>query len=67
MLKIIVKDNESIDRALRRYKRKTRNVKLKDEIHRRKHYTKPSDLKREQLQKAQHRAAYLRAHGHEDI
>lgn len=67
MLKIILKEGENIDRALKRYKRKTRNVKLKEEIRERKHFTKPSVLKRQQLQKAQHKAAYLRSQGHEDI
>lgn len=67
MLKIIIKEGENIDRALKRYKRKVKNVKQKEEIRNRKHFTKPSDKKRHDLQKAKHRAAYLRANGHEDI
>ncbi|MEM1003049.1 MAG: 30S ribosomal protein S21 [Bacteroidota bacterium] len=67
MLKIIIKEGENIDRALKRYKRKVKNVKQKEEIRERKHFTKPSDKKRKQLQKAQHRTAYLRAQGHEDL
>ena len=66
MLKIIIKEGESIDRALKRYKRKTRNVKLKEQIRERQHYTKKSDRKRQELQKAQHKAAYLREQGYED-
>ncbi|HMQ61768.1 MAG TPA: 30S ribosomal protein S21 [Flavilitoribacter sp.] len=49
MLIIEVKDNESIDRALKRYKRKHQRVKLKQELLRRKHYTKPSVKRRNEL------------------
>jgi small subunit ribosomal protein S21 len=67
MLKIVIKEGEKIDRAIKRYRRKVKNVKQKEEIRKRKHFTKPSDIKREQLQKAQHKNTYLRAQGHEDI
>ena len=50
MLKIVIKDGENIDRALKRYKRKVKNVKQREEIRERKHFTKPSDKKRQQLQ-----------------
>lgn len=56
MLIIDVKDNESIDRALKRYKRKYRNTKIMDEIRRRKHYTKPSIQRRNEIQKARYKA-----------
>lgn len=67
MLKITIKEGENIDRAIKRYRRKIKNVKQKEELRERKHFTKPSDKKRFQLQKAKHKAAYLRARGHEDI
>ena len=67
MLKIIVKDGENIDRALKRYKRKVKNVKQREEIRERKHFTKPSDRKIKQLQKAQHKNTYLRSQGYEDL
>jgi small subunit ribosomal protein S21 len=55
MLIINVKDEESIDRALKRYKRKFRNVKLIKELRRRKHFTKPSVERRNQLLNAEYR------------
>ncbi|MFT6796431.1 MAG: small subunit ribosomal protein S21 [Maribacter sp.] len=58
MLKIKVKEGENIDRALKRYKRKFRNTKVLDEIKSRKHYAKPSKLRREDLQKAEYLEKY---------
>lgn len=52
MLVIKVKDGESIDRALRRYKKKHRNTKLRDEIRSRRYFTKPSILRREEIKSA---------------
>ncbi len=55
MLIINVKDEESIDRALKRYKRKFRNVRLIQELRKRKHFTKPSVERRNQLLNAEYR------------
>lgn len=52
MLIINVKDSESIDRALKRYKRKHRKVGMLRNIRNRKHYTKPSDERRNEVLKA---------------
>lgn len=52
MLKIIVKEGENIDRALKRYKRKYRNVKILQELRERKQYTKPSVARRAEIKKA---------------
>ena len=52
MLIINVKDSESIDRALKRYKRKHRKVGMLREIRDRKHFTKPSDERRKEVLKA---------------
>lgn len=52
MLIIDVKDSESIDRALKRYKRKHRKVGMLRNIRNRKHYTKPSDERRNEVLKA---------------
>ena len=52
MLIIEVKDNENIDRALKRYKRKFQNTKLMHELRARKFYTKPSIQRREEILKA---------------
>ena len=46
MLIIERKDGESIDRMVKRYKRKFRNTKLRDELRRRKEFTKPSVARR---------------------
>lgn len=52
MLRILVKDGENIDRALKRYKRKFRDVKVLQQLRERKQYTKPSVAKRAERQKA---------------
>lgn len=52
MLIIKRKDGETIDRALRRYKRKHRNTKLMQELRRRKEYVKPSVKRRNEIIKA---------------
>lgn len=59
MIKIEVKPNESIDRALKRYKRKRKMVKLVQELRDRQSYTKPSEQRREEIKKAQYREQYL--------
>ena len=48
MLKIIIKEGENIDRALKRYKRKTRNTKLLNQLRENKQYTKKSVKRRKQ-------------------
>ena len=60
MLKIVLKEGESIDRALKRYKRKFRNTKVMEELRGRKHYVKKSVKKRAEIKKAQHREEYIR-------
>lgn len=52
MIIVNVKENESIDRALKRYKRKHRNVGIIKELRRRQQYTKPSVKRRNELLKA---------------
>lgn len=52
MLIINVKEGESIERALKRYKRKHRNVKVINELKDRKYYKKKSVRRREEVQKA---------------
>ena len=55
MLIIPVKDGENIDRALKRYKRKTRNTKLLNNLRENKHYTKKSVKRRKELAKASYK------------
>ena len=52
MLIIERKDNETIDRALRRYRRKYRQTKVRNELSRRKQFTKPSVKRRHEILKA---------------
>jgi len=55
MLIINVKDEESIDRALKRYKRKFQSTGLLKELRRRKNFTKPSVKRRDEILNATYR------------
>lgn len=55
MIIIDVKDGESIDRALKRYKNKHRRVQIIKELRRRKEFTKPSVERRMTRLKAKYR------------
>ena len=55
MLVIEVKDGESIDRALRRYKRKYQKTGVVKELRRRQQFTKPSIERRSEVLKAQYK------------
>ncbi len=55
MLIINVKDEESIDRALKRYKRKYHAVGMMKELRRRKTFTKPSVKRRNEILNAEYR------------
>jgi len=55
MLVINVKEEESIDRALKRYKRKFQSTKMIKELRKRKHYLKPSVRKRDEIMSAAYR------------
>ena len=52
MLIIEVKNDESIDRALKRYKNKHRKVGVINELRKRKEFTKPSVRRRAEILKA---------------
>lgn len=56
MLVINVKSEESIDRALKRYKRKFISTGILKEVRSRKTFTKPSVERREEIQKAKYRS-----------
>lgn len=55
MLIIEVKDSESIDRALKKYKRKVDKTGMIKELRRRKHFTKPSIDRRAEILRAEYR------------
>ena len=54
MLIIPIKEGENIDRALKRFKRKFDRTGTMRQLRKRKQFTKPSVLKRAQVQKAQY-------------
>jgi len=49
------KDEESIDRMVKRYKRKHRKIQLIKELRKRKHYTKKSVARRNEVLNAEYR------------
>lgn len=55
MIIINVKEEESIDRALKRYKRKHRDVGVVKELRKRKQFIKPSVERRNEIINAQYR------------
>jgi len=57
MLIIDVKDTESIDRALKRYKRKFESTGTMKQLRKRKHFTKPSVANRNVRLKAAYKNA----------
>ena len=52
MLIVPVKDGESIERALKRYKRKYDRTKVVKELRERQQFTKPSVLRRQEVIRA---------------
>ncbi len=56
MLIINVKEEESIERALKRYKRKVRSTKVIQELRSRKNFTKPSVARRNEVLSAEYRS-----------
>lgn len=59
MLIIDVKEMESIDRALKKYKKKFEQSQTLRQLRRRKHFTKPSIERRGEILKAIHRQEYI--------
>ena len=54
MIIIKQKEGESVERMLRRYKRKHKNLKLRREVQQKKYYTKPSAKRKMALEKAKY-------------
>ncbi|MGM5468829.1 30S ribosomal protein S21 [Flavobacteriaceae bacterium LMO-SS05] len=52
MIKIEIKEGENIERALKRYKRKHRNIKVMQNIRENQFFTKKSVKRRREIQKA---------------
>ena len=56
-------DNENIDKAIRRYKRKRQQIKLRNELRRRKNFVKPSVLRRTEIIDAVYRHQKINGEG----
>lgn len=54
MLRIEIKEGENIERALKRYKRKHRNIKVMQNLRENQFFTKPSVKRRREIQKAEY-------------
>jgi len=54
MLSIPVKETESIERALKRFKKKYDRTGVMKELRRRKQFDKPSVVRREEIKKARY-------------
>jgi small subunit ribosomal protein S21 len=61
MLLIKIKENESIDRALRRYKKKFEKTGILREVRGRMYFVKPSVANREVMKKARRREEHYAA------
>ncbi|HEX9232612.1 MAG TPA: 30S ribosomal protein S21 [Blattabacteriaceae bacterium] len=58
-LTTFLKEGESIDKALKKYKKKIEKIHLLKEIRDRKYYIKPSSIRRSEINRAKYRE-YLR-------
>ncbi|MGV7106571.1 30S ribosomal protein S21 [Flavobacterium sp. U410] len=61
MLKIEIKQGDSIEKALKKLKRKFRDTKVKEELRDRQHYTKKSVTRRREVQKARYKEVSLKS------
>lgn len=61
MLIISVKPGENIDRAIKRYKQKVRKTKQVQNLRSKQHFTKKSQLRREEIAKAKFKEEYDRS------
>jgi len=61
MIIIPVKPDENIDRAIKRYKQKTRKIKQIKTLRDNKYFTKKSQKRREEIEKAKYREEYERS------
>lgn len=62
MIEVKVKDGESLDRALRRYKKKYERLGILKEVRRRMYHTPKSVERREEVRRAARREKYLEEH-----
>jgi small subunit ribosomal protein S21 len=55
MIKVNIKENEAIDKALKRFKKKLEKTNTLKEFRKRQNFTKKSVLRRDQVNKAKHK------------
>ena len=55
MSEVVIKDNETLDSALRRFKRNCARAGIMGEIRKREHYDKPSVKKKKKIEAARKR------------
>lgn len=55
MAEVVVRENESLDRALRRFKKKVQRAGILRDLRRHHHYLKPSERRRRDRMKAERR------------
>jgi small subunit ribosomal protein S21 len=60
MVKLIVRDRESIQEAVRRFRKLVERSGIKKEMRRREHYEKPSEIRRRARLRAENRARRAR-------
>ncbi len=60
MVKLFVRDNESIQEAVRRFRKIVERSGIKKEMRRREYYEKPSEVKRRACLRAERRARRTR-------
>lgn len=63
MVKLRLRENESIADAVRRFRKAVEHSGIKKEMRRREYYEKPSDIKRRNKRRAERRARMQRLSG----
>ena len=65
MVKLTLRENESVQEAVRRFRKLVERSGIKKEMRRREFYEKPSEVKRRIRLRAERRSKHLRAKAHE--
>lgn len=55
MLRVKKRENETVDRLVRRYKKKHKDTQMMKEIRKRREFTKPSTKRRQEIAKAKYK------------
>ena len=65
MVKLVIRDKESIQEAVRRFRKLIERSGLKREMRRREHFEKPSETKRRARLRTIHKVRILQKHANE--